>query len=40
MSTRRNANGIGISNRPDLKDSGRHLIGLNMLYDNDEYDLK
>jgi parallel beta-helix repeat protein len=36
----RNADGIGIFNRPDLKDSGRHLIGPNMLYDNDEYDLK
>jgi parallel beta-helix repeat protein len=35
-----NASGIGIFNRADLKDSGRHLIGLNMLYDNEEYDLK
>ena len=35
-----NTNGIGIFNRADLKDSGRHLIGLNMLYDNDEDDLK
>ena len=35
-----NTNGIGIFNRADLKDSGRHLIGPNMLYDNDEDDLK
>jgi len=35
-----NTNGIGIFNRADLKDSGRHLIGLNMLYDNDEADLE
>lgn len=36
----RNTNGIGIFNRAGLKDSGRHLIGLNMLYDNDEDDLR
>ena len=35
-----NTNGIGIFHRADLKDSGRHLIGLNMLHDNDEDDLK
>jgi parallel beta-helix repeat protein len=35
-----NTNGIGIFNRPDLKDLGRHLIGVNMTYDDDDDDLK
>jgi len=35
-----NTNGIGIFSREDVKDAGRHVIGVNMLYDNDEADLK
>jgi parallel beta-helix repeat protein len=35
-----NTNGIGIFSREDVKDAARHVIGVNMLYDNDEADLK
>jgi parallel beta-helix repeat protein len=35
-----NTNGIGIFSREDVKDAERHVIGANMLYDNDEADLK
>jgi parallel beta-helix repeat protein len=35
-----NMNGIGLFNREGLKDPGRHVIGVNMLYDNDQADLK
>ncbi len=31
-----NTNGIGLFSREDLKDPGRHVIGVNMLYDNDQ----
>jgi parallel beta-helix repeat protein len=34
-----NANGIGLFNQ-DLEGSGGHLIGVNMLYDNEEADLE
>jgi parallel beta-helix repeat protein len=34
-----NLNGIGLFSRSDLKDPGGHVIGVNMLYDNDQ-DLK
>jgi len=35
-----NANGIGVFNREDLIDARRHVIGVNILYDNDQDDLK
>jgi parallel beta-helix repeat protein len=35
-----NTNGIGIFSREDVTDAARHVIGVNMLYDNDEADLK
>lgn len=35
-----NTNGIGIFSREDVKDAERHVIGVNMLYDNDEVDLR
>jgi Pectate lyase superfamily protein/Right handed beta helix region len=35
-----NTNGIGIFSREDVKDAERHVIGVNMLHDNDEADLK
>jgi parallel beta-helix repeat protein len=35
-----NTNGIGLFSREDVTDAGRHVIGVNMLYDNDEADLK
>jgi hypothetical protein len=35
-----NTKGIGLFGREDVTDAGRHLIGVNMLYDNDEADLK
>jgi parallel beta-helix repeat protein len=35
-----NTIGIGLFGREDLTDAGRHVIGVNMLYDNDEADLK
>jgi len=31
-----NANGIGLFSDDDVKAPGRHVIGVNMLYDNDE----
>jgi parallel beta-helix repeat protein len=35
-----NRNGIGIFSRKDVKDAERHVIGVNMVYDNDEADLR
>jgi parallel beta-helix repeat protein len=35
-----NTSGIGLFRREDLTDADHHLIGVNMLYDNDEADLK
>jgi parallel beta-helix repeat protein len=35
-----NTNGIGIFSREDVKDAERHVIGVNMLCDNDEADLR
>jgi parallel beta-helix repeat protein len=35
-----NTNGIGLFSREDVTDAGRQVIGVNMLYDNDEADLK
>jgi parallel beta-helix repeat protein len=35
-----NTIGIGVFNRDDMPEAGRHLIDANVLYDNDEADLK